>query len=279
MASKQTQKCVEFVRKLAALYEASQMRQDIEPVLENDSRLAEWLGKPKSLISTWRQGNTTKNRSVGEVMPTHLVKLAERYCALSGGRVSKEEALQLWALAPYEFFRRRLFQAERSSIIRVLEENPTSLEFQLNVMGDDLSLIETDARPEGDEIGVPFGSYFSLSVTTRLGRSLVSLGMNWEGLTLLSPGPQHDGRVNSAVESLPRDSSWKFNTSGPCRIMIIELPVALPPICRGRYESHLLSESQELNLVEELLDVERSDGWRWAEKRIYIAKPTGGAVD
>ena len=275
MASKKTRKCAEFVRKLEALYEASQLREDLKPVLDNDASVARWLDKSRSLISTWRQGDVSKNREIGEIMPEHLTKLAERYSELTEGGVSVQEARNMWMLSSHEIFRRRLFQSEQPSIIRLLEEHSPTLDFALIILGTDFGLIETDTEPEDGEIEVPHGSYFSLSLVTAKGRSLIALGMNHEGLTLLAPGPQHDGRVNSSVESVPGNSSWKFNTHGPCRIIVLELPVSTPPIIRRRHDSYFLKDGQELKLVEELLDVKRSDGWRWAEKRLYITGPDG----
>ncbi|WAC49772.1 hypothetical protein OVA03_07695 [Asticcacaulis sp. SL142] len=279
MALRTTKHCKDLGRKLASLYEAY----NAQPASAfPDGRvckaadLEKVVGIGRSVVTSWMKDDLEKSRRPHMVSPEHIEKLARLVTEVTHGRIHPDEAYKLWTDGSARQFRRRLAALPIESISEVLIDRLPVLKVEPKKRLASLGMIEQGHQPVGDELQLKLGDKFRLEVKAKKGRSLVVLGFaTTGGWFWLAPGIDYDGKVLNDLQHVPGPviKYWPTTIAGPHRIIVIELDDAVPPFVNGRDDSLTLSPHREEELVDELLDIERSGDWRWGECRLFVSKP------
>ena len=278
MALQTTKHCKDLARKLAALYDAYGAQPESafpDGRVCKAADLEKVTGISRSVVTSWTKDDEYKNRRPHMVSPAHIQDLAGLVTSVTHGRIPSDDAYLMWTSSSARQFRRRLAALPIESIAVILNDRLPLLDVVAKKRITSMGMVEQGHKPVGDELLLKLGEGFRLEVKTRKDRSLVVLGFAAdEGWFWLAPGVDYDGKVVSDVQHIPGGEKryWPTTVSGPNRIVVIELADPTPPFVNGRDDPFKLSPYREEELVDELMDPERSGDWRWGDCRLFVSR-------
>lgn len=274
MANSDTVLCPQFDWKLQEFYRLTETRKDGGKAIKSDVDLASLCEVAKSTVSTWKNGDKSKNRDRFKLKTAHIDILAEEVAACLDYEISKQDAFYLWRFASADEFLRGMRQRKKTSFDALLKTREPSLQVTPRVVDhSSLGMVDEELESlEADFIVKP-DSRIVFEIEARKGRTLIVMGHTVDGYYCLVPGPRHDGRVTQSPEIVPRGRPWKLELPSDGGVFyFFECMTSVPRPERERRKPMKLDSDGIKDIVHELLDFDLSGSWRWARVDIGVEK-------
>lgn len=245
--------------------------------IKDKAAIADHLGIQRARVTEWTQADDSKYRPANSVQDAHVEELARLYALLAPGPILADEAYRYWRYVSAEVFRDGLFpRPDRRDLFRLLKSREPKVEISVDEKPNALNMMDEMADPVPGARCLRLGQWFSLYVKRVRGKSMYLLVEAPEGLFLHVPGETFDGVLRQTPQRLPAERWWRFTTSGPHRMVAIELSSDVPPFVRAPSIKGPLSEREIDALASALEDQGRVSAWNWGACAIHVGDMGAG---
>lgn len=254
--------------KMSAYFSASLSKRNGAEPIKGRAQLADFLNVNKSQITRWLDGS---ERVAPDRLPEEqLRKLAEQVFILSGQRITPEEAWSLWVDRTAEEFERKLRQQDLPDPVKFLARKAPSLTVRLGPPDNTLGMFDEPFEPLPEEEVLEVGTSVRIETEMTPRKCLILIGCSPIDWFWISPSNWHSGVSATKKAVVPPKSGFPLNTTGPHRIIAIELDTQTPPFYRDRGVPMSLTHMMRHALAEEIVACDTRSGWRWGEHRFFV---------